>query len=201
MMLSVKPQNYFWNSEQSERQLVNRNWVDEWVWVKMNERSEWIERKTNEFTKWVNKWSDVVRWVRNNFGVAQKASFSILLKPERERSREKNQRTGDWTLQITDEKELALYLDPWEERLLNFVMSLIYMEFSNRFSRWRNITFIHIKNRQSLSTRSVWFPLFYGGSWKTSSWFLLYIGSAQLIRRRVKLISCEFAFHFDGIFQ
>ena len=38
-----------------------------------------------------------------------------LLKPERERSREKNQRTGDCTLQITDEKELALYLDPWEE--------------------------------------------------------------------------------------
>ena len=24
-------------------------------------------------------------------------------------------------LQITDEKELALYLDPWEENLLNFV--------------------------------------------------------------------------------
>ena len=34
-------------------------------------------------------------------------------------------------LQITDEKELALYLDPWEETLLNFVMSQIYMEFSN----------------------------------------------------------------------
>ena len=34
------------------------------------------------------------------------------------------------TLQITDEKELALYLDPWEESLLNFVMSHIYMEFS-----------------------------------------------------------------------
>ena len=38
-----------------------------------------------------------------------------LLKPERERSREKNQRTGDSTLQITDEKELALYLDPWQQ--------------------------------------------------------------------------------------
>ena len=49
-----------------------------------------------------------------------------LLKPERERIREKNQRTGDGTLQITDEKELALYLDPWEESLLNFVMSHIY---------------------------------------------------------------------------
>ena len=33
-------------------------------------------------------------------------------------------------LQITDEKELALYLDPWEESLLNFVLSQIYMEFS-----------------------------------------------------------------------
>ena len=53
-----------------------------------------------------------------------------ILKPERERSREKNQRTRDRTLQITDEKELALYLDPWEENLLNFVMSQIYMEFS-----------------------------------------------------------------------
>ena len=53
-----------------------------------------------------------------------------LLKPERERSKKKNQRTGDGTLQITDEKELVLYLDPWEESLLNFVMSQIYMEFS-----------------------------------------------------------------------
>ena len=33
-------------------------------------------------------------------------------------------------LQITDQKQLALYLDPWEESLLNFVMSQIYMEFS-----------------------------------------------------------------------
>ena len=115
-----------------------------------------------------------------------------LLKPERERSREKNQRTGDWTLQITDEKELALYLVPWEESQLNFVMSQIYME----FIRWRNITSIHIKNRQSLSTRSVWFPLFYGGNWKTSSWFLLYIGSAQLIRRWVKIDQLWICFSF-----
>ena len=63
-------------------------------------------------------------------------------------------------------------------------------------SRWRNITFIHIKNRQSLSTRSVWFPLFYGGSWKTSSWFLLYIGLAQLIRRRVKIDQLWICFSF-----
>ena len=33
-------------------------------------------------------------------------------------------------LQITNEKELALYLDPWEESLLDFVMSHIYMEVS-----------------------------------------------------------------------
>ena len=33
-------------------------------------------------------------------------------------------------LQITDEKGLALYLDPWEESLLNFVMSQRCMEFS-----------------------------------------------------------------------
>ena len=30
---------------------------------------------------------------------------------------------------MTNEKELALYLDPWEESLLNFVLSHIYMEF------------------------------------------------------------------------
>ena len=36
-------------------------------------------------------------------------------------------------LQAADEKELALYLDPWEERLLNFVMSLIYIEFSKSY--------------------------------------------------------------------
>ena len=137
--------------------------------------------------------------------LAQNLKF---LKPERGKEQRKNQRTGDWTLQITDEKELALCLDPWEESLLNSVMSHIYMEFSksidsayiwnsaNRFSRWRNITFIHIKNRQSLSTRSVWFPLFYGGSWKTSSWFLLYIGSAQSIRRRVKIDQLWICFSF-----
>ena len=50
-------------------------------------------------------------------GVTTLAQNLKLLKPERERSREKNQRTGDWTLQIADEKELALYLDPWEESL------------------------------------------------------------------------------------
>ena len=121
---------------------------------------------------------------RGAYHIGSKSKF---LKPERERSRE----TGDWTLQIADEKELALYLDPWEERLLNFVMSHIYME----FSRWRNITFIDIKNRQSLSTRSVWFPLFCGGSWKTSSWFLLYIGSAQLFRR-VKIDQLWICFSF-----
>ena len=126
--------------------------------------------------------------------LAQNLKF---LKPERERSREQNQRTGDWTLQITDEKGLALYSDPWEESLLNFVMSHIYIYNSaNRFSRWRNITFIYIKNRQSLSTRSVWFPLFYGGSWKTSLWFLLYIGSAQFIRRRVKIDQLWICFSF-----
>ena len=52
------------------------------------------------------------------------------------------------------------------------------------------------KTRQSLSTRSVWFLLFYGGSWKTSSWFLLYIGSAQLIRRRVKTDQLWICFSF-----
>ena len=64
-------------------------------------------------------------------GLPTLAQNMKLLKPERETERtKKNQRTGDWTLQITDEKELALYLDPWEESLLNFVMSQIYMEFS-----------------------------------------------------------------------
>ena len=33
-----------------------------------------------------------------------------LLKPERERSKENNQRTGDWTLQITDEKRACIIL-------------------------------------------------------------------------------------------
>ena len=36
----------------------------------------------------------------------------------------------DFIFFFPDEKELALYLDPWEESLLNFVMSQIYMEFS-----------------------------------------------------------------------
>ena len=40
------------------------------------------------------------------------------------------------------------------------------------------------------------FPLFYGESWKTSSWFLLYIGSAQLIRRRVKIDQLWICFSF-----
>ena len=49
---------------------------------------------------------------------------------KRKEQKKNNQRTGDGTLQITDERELVLYLDPWEESLLNFVMSQIYMEFS-----------------------------------------------------------------------
>ena len=49
-------------------------------------------------------------------------------------------------LKITDEKELALYLDPWEESLLNFVMSHIEVtswlvsadDFSSRVARGAN---------------------------------------------------------------
>lgn len=64
------------------------------------------------------------------------------------------------------------------------------------------ITFIHIKNRQSLSTGSVWFPLFYGASWKTSLWFLLYIGSVQSTRRRVKIDQLWICFSFwSNIFK
>ena len=36
----------------------------------------------------------------------------------------------DFIFFFPDKKELALYLDPWEESLLNFVLSQIYMEFS-----------------------------------------------------------------------
>ena len=65
---------------------------------------------------------------RGAYHIGSKSKTSEVRK--RKEQRKKNQRTGDWTLQITDEKELALYLDPWEESLLNFVMSQIYMEFS-----------------------------------------------------------------------
>ena len=64
---------------------------------------------------------------RGAYHIGSKSKTSEARKRKEQR---KNQRTGDWTLQITDEKELALYLDPWEESLLNFVMSHIYMEFS-----------------------------------------------------------------------
>ena len=50
-----------------------------------------------------------------------------LLKPETER-KIKEQEIERFKY-LTDEKELALYLDPWEESLLNFDMSHIYMEF------------------------------------------------------------------------
>ena len=125
---------------------------------------------------------------RGAYHTGSKSETSEARKREEQR---KKKRTGDWTLQITDEKELALYLDPWEENLMNFVMSQIYMKSSKSIQY-----IIHIKNRQSLSTRSVWFPLFCCGSWKTSSWFLLYIGSAQLIRRQVKIDQLWICFSF-----
>ena len=59
--------------------------------------------------------------------VAQNLKF---VKPERERSREKNLKNRRLNASNNRRKELALYLDPWEERLLNFVMSHIYMELS-----------------------------------------------------------------------
>ena len=49
-------------------------------------------------------------------------------------------------LQITDQKELALYLDPWEERLLNFVMSHIYMEFSKSIKSMKKHYFYSHQN-------------------------------------------------------
>ena len=64
---------------------------------------------------------------RGAYHIGSKCKTSEARKRKEQR---KNQWTGDWTLQITDEKELALYLDPWEESLLNFVISQIYMEFN-----------------------------------------------------------------------
>ena len=120
-----------------------------------------------------------------------------LLKPERERSREKNQRTtGDWTLQITDEKELALYLDPWEESLLNFVMSHIYMEFCKSIQSMKKHYFYSHQKPTKLVYEICLIPIVLWGKLETSSWFLLYIGSAQLIRRRVKIDQLWICFSF-----
>ena len=58
-------------------------------------------------------------------------------------------------LQITDEKELSLYSDPWEENLLNFVMSQIYMEFSKSIQSMKKHYFYSHQKPTSLSTRSV----------------------------------------------
>ena len=44
-----------------------------------------------------------------------------LLKPERERCKEKKSKNRRLNASNTDEKELALYLDPQDESLLNFV--------------------------------------------------------------------------------
>ena len=109
------------------------------------------------------------------------------LKPERERSREKNQRTGDWTLQITDEKELALYSDPWEESLMNFVMSQIYKEFSKSIQSMKKNYFYSHQKPTKLVYEICLIPIVLWGKLETSSWFLLYIGSAQLIRTYVFL--------------
>ena len=64
---------------------------------------------------------------------------------KRKEQTKKNQRTGDWTPHISDEKELALYLDPWEESLLNFVMSHIYMEFSKSIQSVKHYFYSHQK--------------------------------------------------------
>ena len=52
---------------------------------------------------------------RGTYHIGSKSKTSEARKRKEQR---KNQRTGDWTLQITDEKEkkeIALYLDPWEQ--------------------------------------------------------------------------------------
>ena len=91
----------------------------------------------------------------------------------------KSQRTGDWTLQITDEKE------PWEESLLNFVMSQIYMEFSKSIQSMKKHYFYSHQKPTKLVYEICLIPIVLWGKLETSSWFLLYIGSAQLIRTYV----------------
>ena len=76
----------------------------------------------------IEEWDKAFAKYRGAYHIGSKSIISEARK--RKGAEKKNQRKGDWTLQITDKKELALYLDPWEESLLNFVMSQIYVEFS-----------------------------------------------------------------------
>ena len=76
-------------------------------------------------------------------------------------------------------------------------MSHIYMEFSKSIqSTKKHYFYSHQKPTKLFYEIWIWFPLFYGGSWRTSSWFLLSIESAQLIRRRVKIYQLWICFSF-----
>ena len=91
-----------------------------------------------------------------------------LLKPEREikGAEKKNQRTGDWTLQV---------------------MSQIYMEFRKSIQSMKKHYFYSHQKPTKLVYEICLIPIVLWGKLETSSWFLLYIGSAQLIRTYVFL--------------
>ena len=88
---------------------------------------------------------------------------------------------------MTNEKELALYLDPWEDSLLNFVMSHIYMEFSKSIQSMTKHYFYSHQKPTKLAYEICLIPIVLWGKLKNKFMVLLYIGSAQLFRRRVKI--------------
>ena len=113
-----------------------------------------------------------------------------LLKPERERSREKKSKNRRLNASNNRRKRACtLNLDPCrggEPVELCYEPDIYGIQQIDSVDEETLFLFAW-KNRQSLSTRSVWLPLFHGGSWKTSSWFLFSIGSAHFIRRRVEI--------------
>ena len=89
---------------------------------------------------------------RDAYHIGSKSKTSEARKRKEQRKKSKNRRLN---ASNSRQKELALYLDPWEESLLSFVMSNIYMEFSKSIQSMKKHYFYSHQNRQSLSTRSV----------------------------------------------
>ena len=73
---------------------------------------------------------------RGAYHIGSKSKTSEARKRKEQRKKIKEQEIE------RNEKELALYLDPWEESLLNFVMSQIYMEFSKSIQSMKKHYFL-----------------------------------------------------------
>ena len=127
------------------------------------------------------------------YHIGSKSKISKARKRKEQRKKSKNRRLNasnnrrKRVLQAFWVFFQSLDLDPWEESLLNFVMTHIYMEFSKSIQSMKKHYFYSHQKPTKLVYEICLIPIVLWGKLEKSSWFLLYIGSAQLIRTYVFL--------------